>query len=120
MAHYEEVFAHYGDMVAQGILTRGDISPCRSHLNVSKTLPALLPVDVPSALSEFGHSDTVPVLNTNGNELARGLTSYHASDMTKISGQRSREIESILGYAYREEVIHRDQLVLFARQEKRQ
>jgi glutamate 5-kinase len=78
---------------------------------------SLLPVGVTSVSGEFDRGDTISVLNTDGSELARGLTSYQASEMTKIAGRQSREIEPILGYAYGEEVIHRDQLVLLARQE---
>jgi glutamate 5-kinase len=74
-------------------------------------------VGVTSVSGEFDRGDTISVLNTDGSELARGLTSYQASEMTKIAGRQSREIEPILGYAYGEEVIHRDQLVLLARQE---
>lgn len=78
---------------------------------------SLLPVGVTSVSGQFDRGDTISVLNTDGSELARGLTSYQASEITQIAGRQSREIESILGYAYGEEVIHRDQLVLLARQE---
>ena len=49
---------------------------------------------------------------TNGQEIARGLAAYGASDAERIKGHKSREIEAILGYRGRDELIHRDDLVL--------
>jgi len=48
----------------------------------------------------------------DGAEVARGLTAYSAADARRIIGHKSREIEGILGYRGREELIHRDDLVL--------
>ncbi len=79
---------------------------------------SLLPVGVTSVSGEFDRGDTVSVRDSNGRELARGLASYQADELTKITGRQSREIESILGYAYGEEVIHRDQLVLLTHQQE--
>jgi glutamate 5-kinase len=73
---------------------------------------SLLPVGVTSILGEFDRGDTVAVIDVNSNEIARGLTNYHSSELSKIAGRQSKDIESILGYYYGEEVIHRDQLVL--------
>jgi len=44
--------------------------------------------------------------------LAKGLVAYSASDAIMIKGHKSKEIESILGYRGRDELIHRDDLVL--------
>ena len=43
---------------------------------------------------------------------ARGLIAYSAADARRIAGYKSREIEGLLGYRGREEMIHRDDLVL--------
>ena len=45
-------------------------------------------------------------------EVARGLIAYAADDARRIAGHKSREIERLLGYPGREEMIHRDDLVL--------
>jgi hypothetical protein len=49
---------------------------------------------------------------TTGEELARGLSAYDAADAQRIAGHRSAEIEALLGWRGRDELIHRDDLVL--------
>ena len=44
--------------------------------------------------------------------LARGLSAYASVDAERIAGHRSDEIEAILGWRGRDEIIHRDDLVL--------
>ena len=48
----------------------------------------------------------------SGREIARGLAAYGAGDAERIAGKRSLEIEAILGYRGRDEMIHRDDLAL--------
>lgn len=73
---------------------------------------SLLPVGLVDVLGKFERGDVVRVLDAAGRELARGLVNYSADDLTKILGHHSTEIETILGYAYGDEVIHRNNLVL--------
>ncbi|MBM3565710.1 MAG: glutamate 5-kinase, partial [Alphaproteobacteria bacterium] len=40
------------------------------------------------------------------------LAAYPADEARRIAGHRSHEIESLLGYRGRDEMIHRDDLVL--------
>ena len=49
---------------------------------------------------------------SEGREIARGLVAYNASDAERIAGKRTVEIEAILGYRGRDEMIHRDDLAL--------
>jgi glutamate 5-kinase len=44
--------------------------------------------------------------------VARGITNYNSDDLAHIRGHQSTEIESILGYTYGDEVIHRSNLIL--------
>jgi glutamate 5-kinase len=60
----------------------------------------------------FDRGDAVAVRDMDGRELARGLVAYHAVDAQRIAGRRSAEIETILGYRGRDEMIHRDDLAL--------
>jgi len=73
---------------------------------------SLLPVGIQSVSGNFERGDIVRVLDIAGNEIARGLTNYSANDLSRISGQQSNQIESTLGYAYGDEVIHRNNMVL--------
>ena len=57
--------------------------------------------------------DILPTLEgPDGIALARGLSAYASTDATRIAGHRSDEIEGILGWRGRDEIIHRDDLVL--------
>ena len=73
---------------------------------------SLLPVGITALAGAFERGDTVAVFDLDGQELARGLVNYDAGDLARIRGRRSEHIESILGYDYGDEVIHRNHLVL--------
>ena len=73
---------------------------------------SLLPVGMVQVEGEFKRGDTVRVIEPSGKEIARGLTNYASIDLHKIIGKRSDRIENILGFAYGEEVIHRNNMVL--------
>lgn len=73
---------------------------------------SLLPAGVTAVEGSFGRGDAVVLRTADGAELGRGLAAYSAADARRIIGHKSREIEAILGYRGREELIHRDDLVL--------
>jgi glutamate 5-kinase len=52
------------------------------------------------------------VKSRDGRPLARGLSAYSSADARAIAGHKSSEIETILGYRGRDEMIHRDDLVV--------
>lgn len=74
---------------------------------------SILPVGVKSLEGEFESGNTVSVVNEKGEELARGLTHYDSEELGKIIGCHSDEIELRLGHKAFDEVIHRDDLVIF-------
>ncbi len=73
---------------------------------------SLLPAGVTEIEGAFLRGDTVLVRDATGRTVARGLSAYSAGDAALIIGHKSGEIEEILGYRGRDEVIHRDDLVL--------
>jgi glutamate 5-kinase len=73
---------------------------------------SLLPAGVRRVEGEFRRGDPVSVKDEAGRELARGLVAYDAADATKIAGHRSEDHEALLGWRGRDEIIHRDDLVL--------
>jgi glutamate 5-kinase len=73
---------------------------------------SLLAVGLVRVSGRFERGDIVRVLEPGGREVARGLVNYSASDLERIRGHHSSEIEKILGYAYGDEVIHRNDMVL--------
>lgn len=73
---------------------------------------SLLPAGVTAVQGRFERGDTVSVQSADGRELARGIVAYSDSDALRIIGRRSEEIPALLGFAGRDELIHRDDLVL--------
>lgn len=72
---------------------------------------SLLPAGVVAVDGDFERGDTVLVRGPGG-EIGRGLSCYSAEDARRIMGYKSDETEAILGYRGREEMIHRDDLVI--------
>ncbi|HMK86923.1 MAG TPA: glutamate 5-kinase [Steroidobacteraceae bacterium] len=73
---------------------------------------SLLPAGVTRALGRFERGDTVSIVGPDGVEVARGICAYSDSDAARILGRQSAEIERVLGFRGREEIVHRDDLVL--------
>ena len=73
---------------------------------------SLLPAGVRGVEGEFERGDPVLVLDGAGTVLGRGLSAYAAADARRIAGHRSDEIEAILGWRGRDEIVHRDDLAL--------
>jgi glutamate 5-kinase len=76
---------------------------------------SLLPAGVTGARGRFDRGDTVSVLSPEGTEIARGITAYSDADAARIMGRKSSEIAELLGFRGRDEMIHRDDLVLLRR-----
>lgn len=73
---------------------------------------SLLPIGVIAVEGYFERGDVVACVDTAGNEVARGLVNYTASEAARIMRKPSIEIASILGYVDESELIHRDNLIL--------
>lgn len=73
---------------------------------------SLLAVGVTGIEGEFRRGEIVACIDPSGEEIARGLINYNASETRKIMGKPSDEIESILGYIDEPELIHRDNLIV--------
>jgi glutamate 5-kinase len=73
---------------------------------------SLLPAGVVAIDGAFERGDCVAVKDSGGREVARGLVAYGADDARRILRVKSNEIEAILGYRGRTEMIHRDDMAL--------
>jgi glutamate 5-kinase len=73
---------------------------------------SLLPAGVTRAVGRFERGDTVSILGPDGAEVARGICAYSDADAARIIGRKSAEIERVLGYRGRDEIVHRDDLVV--------
>lgn len=73
---------------------------------------SLLPAGVVNVSGSFERGDAVDVADSEGRVIARGLSAYSSSDVRLIMGRRSSEIEQLVGFRGRDEIVHRDDLVL--------
>jgi len=73
---------------------------------------SLLPAGVMKVVGRFKRGDALIVRAPSGKEIARGLSAYSSLDAERLRGRHSSEIESVLGFHGRDEIIHRDDLVI--------
>ncbi|HVI95806.1 MAG TPA: glutamate 5-kinase [Anaeromyxobacter sp.] len=74
---------------------------------------SLLPSGVRAVEGQFGVGDPVDIAVERGRPFARGLAGYGAEEVRRIAGLKTSEIERALGYKYLDEIVHRDDLVVF-------
>ncbi len=99
--------------IAYACRTKGSIvvdeGAARALLTGGKSL---LPSGIVSLSGSFEAGDAVYCLDPAGKRIAKGLANYSSSEIEKIKGKKTTQIEGVLGYQYSDEVIHRDNLVL--------
>jgi glutamate 5-kinase len=91
---------------------RGEIVLDAGAVRALKSGKSLLPAGVTSVSGQFSRGDAVKILAPDGAVAGRGLIAYDMDEAQLIAGRNSREIEAIVGYPGRAEMIHRDDLVL--------
>ena len=72
---------------------------------------SLLAAGIRKVSGKFNKGDHIKVLDKKNNECARGLSSFTSDEVIKIMGHHSKEIEKLLGYVSKSEVIHKDDMV---------
>jgi glutamate 5-kinase len=92
--------------------TRGSVTIDEGAIKALRNGKSLLPAGVRRVDGKFQRGDAVAILGLNGEEIGRGLVAYDIADAERIAGRNSREIETILGFAGRAEMIHRDDMAL--------
>ncbi|MFL2877904.1 MAG: glutamate 5-kinase [Candidatus Pelagibacter sp.] len=73
---------------------------------------SLLAAGVTKINGSFKKGENVLIIDQNEKHLARGLASFNSSEINKIKGKQSKEIEKILGYSSKSEIIHKDDMVM--------
>jgi glutamate 5-kinase len=73
---------------------------------------SLLPSGIRSVEGDFGRGDPVDLVDEQGQVFARGLSAYEDGELRRIAGLKSTDIESVLGYRYLDEAVHRDDLAV--------
>ena len=98
--------------IAAHVSTSGHISVDAGAVRALTSGKSLLPAGVTEVAGSFERGDLVGVRGPDGREIARGLVNYSADEARAIAGKQSGALEPLLGYRGREELIHRDDLVV--------
>ena len=98
--------------IASALKPSGEIVVDDGALKALNSGKSLLPAGVTAINGSFGRGDAVIVRTSDGREIGRGISAYSSDDARGIMGNKTSEIESILGYRGRDEMIHRDDLAL--------
>ena len=72
---------------------------------------SLLSAGITKVEGAFSKGDNILIVDNDGKESARGLTSFSSEEINKIKGLKSDQIEKILGYSSKSEIVHRDDMV---------
>ena len=72
---------------------------------------SLLAAGIVRVEGNFEKGENILVVDENNKNLARGLSSFTSSEINKIKGKQSKDIENILGYLSKSEIIHKDDMV---------
>lgn len=73
---------------------------------------SLLPAGVADISGDFERGEAVAIVTASGHEIGRGLIAYSSKDAKLIMGHKTGDILELLGYRGRDEMIHRDDLVM--------
>lgn len=100
--------------IAHGLLTSGKVLVDNgAETAILSNGKSLLPAGVKKVDGNFSRGAAIEICNfESGKSFAKGITNYGKSELEKIIGVKSKEIERVLGYTYGETVVHRDDLVI--------
>ena len=73
---------------------------------------SLLPSGITKVSGSFKKGDNILILDNNNIDVARALSSFSSDEIDKIKGLQSDQIENILGYASKSEIVHKDDIVI--------
>lgn len=100
------------EWIAASLGVMGKVHIDGGALSALKRGSSLLPAGVTRVEGLFERGDAVLVLAPDGAAVAKGLVTYDVGDAGRLTGHRTEDIESVLGWRGRDELIHRDDLVL--------
>jgi glutamate 5-kinase len=74
---------------------------------------SLLAIGITQVEGNFDLGDAVEIIDKKGTLIAKGIVNYTSEELDKIKGKNTQEIKKIFGSQYYEEVINRDDLIVF-------
>ena len=97
--------------IISSIGSNGKIYIDNGALRALRNGKSLLSAGITKVEGTFSKGDNILIVDNDGKESARGLTSFSSEEINKIKGLKSDQIEKILGYSSKSEIIHRDDMV---------
>ena len=98
--------------IAAGLNIDAGISLDKGAVLALKNGSSLLPAGILNVFGSFERGDLINILDQNNVKVASGLTAYGSGETKLIAGKNTKQIKNLLGYSGRDEIIHRDDLVL--------
>lgn len=80
---------------------------------LQKNHSSLLPVGVIQVGKHFDAGDLIEILDESGNRIARGIAQYGSDNLNLVLGKKTPMVREILGSDIPEELVHKNDLVLF-------
>ena len=97
--------------IISSISSKGELIIDDGAKRALKNGKSLLAAGIKSVSGKFNKGDHIKILDNKRKEFARGLSSFSSEEINKIIGCHSNEIEKILGYVSKSEVVHKDDMV---------
>tara|TARA_B110000114_G_C14718499_1_gene248262 strand:+ start:30 stop:440 length:411 start_codon:yes stop_codon:yes gene_type:complete len=97
--------------IISSISPKGEIIIDDGAIQALSNGKSLLATGITQVSGKFTKGDHIKILNKKNYEYARGLSSFSSDEILKIMGHHSKEIQKILGYVTKSEVIHKDDMV---------
>ncbi len=97
--------------IISSISPKGELIIDEGAKKALKIGKSLLAAGIKKVNGNFKKGDHIKILDKSNIEFARGLSSFSSGEIKKILGHQSQEIEKILGYITKSEVVHKDDMV---------
>ena len=97
--------------IISSIGSNGKIYIDNGALRALRNGKSLLSAGITKVEGTFSKGDNILIVDNDDKESARGLTSFSSEEINKIKGLKSDQIEKILGYSSKSEIVHRDDMV---------
>jgi glutamate 5-kinase len=99
-------------MLANAQASGGILQVDQGALQAIRRGGSLLPVGIKQVAGSFERGDIIQIQSLKGKAVALGISNYGARDLQVIQGQKSDQIEPLLGYTYGDEVVHHNNMML--------
>ncbi len=99
--------------IAFSAIRSGSIAVDRGAYQALLAKKSLLPGGIVKTQGNFEAGQVVELETQDGKVLGRGVVHYSSRDLGRIAGKRTGEIQAILGKKSHDEVIHRNDLVIW-------